>query len=276
MQTGCSAPGNVVESQSVEEAGVHLPGKFVWHDLMTDDVAAARSFYGPLFGWSFEQNDRFTAIRRNERRIGSIVEVIDESGQPQVARWIGSLSVPDVDRAAALVASSGGKVHEDPSEMRNRGRVAFVSDPHGAQLVLVRNANGDPQDGIGRDPGDWLWDELWTDDPDDSVRFYMDLAGYSATEDIDGYRVLKSGDRWRAGVRTLFERDLEQRWVPVIKVASTEQVSEKAIGLGGRVILLTEDSGDGDAAALLADPSGALFIVQEWQGMEQAAEDTVQ
>src|SRR5262245_11723679 len=32
-----------------------LPGKFVWADLVTDDVAAAQKFYGQLFGWTFRE-----------------------------------------------------------------------------------------------------------------------------------------------------------------------------------------------------------------------------
>src|SRR5215831_12429600 len=31
-----------------------LPGKFVWADLVTDDVLKARKFYGELFGWTFQ------------------------------------------------------------------------------------------------------------------------------------------------------------------------------------------------------------------------------
>lgn len=30
-----------------------LVGKFIWADLVTDDVAAARKFYGALFGWTW-------------------------------------------------------------------------------------------------------------------------------------------------------------------------------------------------------------------------------
>ena len=27
------------------------PGRFVWYDLVTNDIPAARAFYGELFGW---------------------------------------------------------------------------------------------------------------------------------------------------------------------------------------------------------------------------------
>ena len=34
------------------------PGRFVWHDLLTKDVAGARRFYGELLGWRFEDTKR--------------------------------------------------------------------------------------------------------------------------------------------------------------------------------------------------------------------------
>jgi uncharacterized protein len=33
---------------------VNAPGAFVWNELSTPDMDAAQSFYGGLFGWSFE------------------------------------------------------------------------------------------------------------------------------------------------------------------------------------------------------------------------------
>ena len=35
-------------------SGQHTPGRFVWGDLVTADVAAAADFYGKVFGWTFE------------------------------------------------------------------------------------------------------------------------------------------------------------------------------------------------------------------------------
>ena len=31
--------------------------RFVWHDFMAADLAAAKRFYGELFGWSFQPGD---------------------------------------------------------------------------------------------------------------------------------------------------------------------------------------------------------------------------
>ncbi len=52
--TACSVttPG---AAGAVSLSNEPLLGKFVWHDLVTDDPAAARRFYGSLLGWEFEQ-----------------------------------------------------------------------------------------------------------------------------------------------------------------------------------------------------------------------------
>ena len=66
----------------IELSDEPLTGKFVWHDLITDDSAAARGFYGGLFGWSFEVTTHpnggdYTLIRHGERYLGGIVELAD-------------------------------------------------------------------------------------------------------------------------------------------------------------------------------------------------------
>ena len=46
------------------------PGKFVWQDLVTQDVAEARAFYGALFGWTFREGDRYIQVLHEGEPIG--------------------------------------------------------------------------------------------------------------------------------------------------------------------------------------------------------------
>ena len=70
----------------------------------------------------------------------------------------------------------------------------------------------------------------------------------------------------RAGIRALFNKALEQRWVPVIRVEDPLRTSYRAVELGGRVLIAAGESTEDSVTALLADPSGALFTVQRWPG----------
>ena len=40
----------------------YYPGKFVWHDLLTDDISAAKEFYSGLFGWTFEEQGEYCLV----------------------------------------------------------------------------------------------------------------------------------------------------------------------------------------------------------------------
>src|SRR5262245_21932992 len=46
---------------------LRLPGKFVWADLVTDDVKAATKFYARLFGWTFNDYGAYVIARNDDR-----------------------------------------------------------------------------------------------------------------------------------------------------------------------------------------------------------------
>lgn len=267
LQTGCST----IHSPPIVEndTGIHHLGKFVWHDLLTSDVAATKTFYGQLFNWVFEQHDRYTLISVDNKHIGGIVYSPEDSSSRHAAHWLSFLSVPDVDQAIDVVTANGGTVLKGPETIKGRGRVASISDPQGARLSLIFTQTSEPNDGPIAE-GAWLWHELWTNNPSDSAKFYEALVGYSTVEIFDDYWVLSNDNKWQAGVRNLFNKSLEQRWVPVVKVNDVKAISARAKHLGGKVIIAPENPDFVDQIALLADPLGALFIIQEWSGEDDS------
>ena len=60
--------------------------------------------------------------------------------------WLGYVSVPDVDAAAAAFKEKGGNVLKEPFDVASLARAAVVTDPQQALLGLIRIARGDPPD----------------------------------------------------------------------------------------------------------------------------------
>jgi predicted enzyme related to lactoylglutathione lyase len=241
------------------------PGKFVWVDLVTQDVANAKSFYGALFGWTFLGGDRYTQVLHDGTAIAGIVRAADpERG----SEWVGNLSVADVDRAAALVSERGGVVEREPVNAPERGRLALVSDPEGALLLLLRASGGDPPDA---EPtvGSWLWRELWTHDVDSAAAFYAALAGYEPeTVEFRGhpYHVLKGSGVPRAGVVSA-PPEVNPLWLPYVRVEDPGDTAARAATLGARIVMQDEHG------AILVDPTGAPIGIQAWAGSDgQGAE----
>ncbi len=249
--------------------GVYHQGKFVWYDLLTPDVATAKKFYGELFGWSFKKQGRYTVILNNGQAIGGIVKIQPKDNKDHLARWLTSLSVADVDQATAFVQESGGIIHEGPVDMKNRGRGVLVSDPQGAQILLLHSSSGDPAD-VDPPMGAWLWVELWSKDIDASVAFYEELGNYSTVAGKKGYRFLWQ-EKWRAGIRLVPDENLEVRWTPTVRVADTVLISKQVEKSGGQVLVQPRDLSIGGSAALIKDPAGGLLIVQRWSQQTSAA-----
>ena len=88
-----------------------LPGKFVWADLVTDDVAAARKFYGALFGWTFRDTGGYLLAANDERPLCGLFQRPRPAGRPEAKpRWFGYISVASVEKAQRTVTAAVGRV----------------------------------------------------------------------------------------------------------------------------------------------------------------------
>jgi predicted enzyme related to lactoylglutathione lyase len=248
-----------------------LVGKFVWHDLITDDVKAARRFYGRLLGWEFEEarhprGGAYTLIKANGRYIGGIV-VRPDGGQADFSRWLPYLSVSDVDRSVSLTDAAGGETLVEPVALASIGRAAAVSDPQGAVLGLLRIRKGDPEDEREEHFGQVLWDELVTSDPAAAVAFYQSLAGYQAetlARNGGEYVVLEAQGHQRAGVLQRPNDDIQPQWLTHFAVTDVETAARRAADLGGRVLLAPSPDIRSGGFAILSDPTGAVLALTEY------------
>ncbi len=232
------------------------PGKFVWGDLISQDVAASKAFYGTLFGWTFSDEGRYTTVFNQGVPIAGMVVARDVS---RGTEWIGNLSVVDVDHASSIFVKRGGRVETGPLDAPDRGRIALVSDASGAALLLVRATGGDPPDAH---PviGGWLWWELWTHDVDGAADLLMDVADYQhETIDLrdEPYRVLRDRKMRRAGIVEA-PPEVRPTWLPYFRVADTAATVDQAVALGARLIE------QNDRAAILVDPNRAEFAIGTW------------
>ena len=257
------------------EVAERTPGRFVWYDLITDDIDAASAFYGDLFGWEFEDvpehPGEFQLIRHNGVAIGGMVYHARDHADSAETQWIGSLSVTNVDSAVAVVRAQGGTVYAGPKDVPLRGRVAVVADPQGAVLALVRTPDGDPAE---RQPAidDWLWQELWTTEDSTSLLFYRDMAGFDhETLELPAgaYHVLKYQGRAYAGLAQLPWDSVPPVWLPYVRVEDPQAIADRVEELGGRVIL-SPDQIQSREAAVIEDPTGGALAVQRWVPQDQA------
>lgn len=245
-------------------------GKFVWYDLLTEDVPAVKRFYGELLGWSFAPTDapNYQLIENDGVAIGGVVDMVGIGSDANESQWISLLSVADVDAAVRATLDAGGVAHVAPRDLAGRGRIAVVGDGQGAIVGLLRSSVGDPPDRSPR-PGDWFWTELWAADVERATEFYGDLVGYAAEsktilDDIE-YDYFSRDGVPRAGIiHNPFPADkVRDNWMPYVLVEDAGAVASRVEDLGGKIVIPADEKIRGGTVAVVIDPSGAALALQE-------------
>jgi predicted enzyme related to lactoylglutathione lyase len=248
-----------------------LTGKFVWHDLITDDVESAKTFYHGLFGWDFEQTVRpgggdYVLVRSGSHLVGGIVNVEDPGDGGDYTRWLGYMSVEDVDEAVKMTVDAGGTRIIAARDVGNIGRAAAIQDPQGALLGLVHSHHGDPVDQQNELPGRIVWNELLASDDELAAQFYRDLNGneISRIERRRGtYIKLGKNGIERSGILQRPNDNIDPVWLTVFAVEDPKDSAAKAESLGGQVLLPPSPDIREGTFAIISDPSGAVLVLQK-------------
>jgi len=268
---GCEQKQIIVPPITKTPTNNKLTGKIVWHDLLTDDVNSVKSFYSGLFGWKFDNGGDpeaiYTTILFNGNAIGGIIHLEKKDDETNYAsQWMEYISVEDVDRVFQEVIKQNCKVFREPFDLMNRGRIAVFADTRGALIAIVNSSTGDPDD-VEVEYNNWFWNELWTDDLNNSVDFYKSLFNYTLeeykTRSDNDYVILRTKEKRRAGVLKIPYDDVKPNWLPYVAVKDVKEVESKVKELGGEILVASEGI-IGNDAAILADPSGAVFTIHNW------------
>lgn len=249
------------------------PGKVIWADLVTTDLAGAKRFYGSLFGWTFNDihtgDSEYSIALLDGEPVGGLLQRPATGGRQRQPAWLTFISVNDVAAAERLILGQGGKVLSKPRTYAQRGRQAVFADPQGAVFAVLQSSSGDPPDELA-DPGEWLWSSLVTHDPGKSAAFYQAVFGYDAfdfpSDDGLEHVLLATSDYARASTNALpaDATRAHPHWLNFVRVVSTPAAVAKVQALGGRVLVEPHPDTHGGLIAMVADPAGAPFGLLEW------------
>jgi predicted enzyme related to lactoylglutathione lyase len=116
------------------------PGAPIWSELMTRDVAGARSFYGQVFGWTSQEEHfdgvPYTIWKRGGRLVGGALEMDESWPEDAQPHWMVYIATADCDATARRCADLGGTVWHPPGDI-GPGRCALLEDPAGGAFSVI-------------------------------------------------------------------------------------------------------------------------------------------
>lgn len=240
-------------------------GTFSWADLMSTDIDKSKRFLVELMDWTAEdmptqQGPKYTMFKKNGKSVAGMAPVSpDMKGHPSA--WNCYVTVESVDETVIKVEKNGGKLAMLAMNVMDAGRMAGITDPTGASLMIW-----EPKKHIGAElvntVGAMGWNELYTTDVNKSQEFYSQVFGWDY--DSDNY-VIRNNKRMNGGIMAIQKEwgDIPPHWAVYFTVADIEKSVEKAKELGGSVRGEIREAGDVGRFAVVAEPTGATFILIE-------------
>jgi hypothetical protein len=251
-------------------------GRFMWHELMTPDPAAAKQFYQEVVGWGTSQwpgqapdgaPADYTMWMAGEAPVGGLMNMPpDAAANGAPPNWLAYVAVPNVDETIAEATRRGGGVLMPAVTMPGVGRFAVLRDPQGAVFAVITGEGNAPDESDPR-PLEFSWHELVTTDYKAADEFYHAIFGWETKSEFDmgpmGIYHMFGRDRFTYG--GMFNKPAEMpappHWLHYIQVDSADAAAERATKAGGTVVNGPMEVPGGDRIAQIRDPQGAMFAV---------------
>lgn len=239
-----------------------MPNQFVWADLSTFDLAAAKRFYSRVLGWGYaDLGEGYWLCQARDQTSAGLFTMptrFQKIGLPSF--WMSYVQVRGLGQLVERAQQLGARVEGKPAPAPGGGHYALLRDPIGAGFTCYEGSALDGRGGPG-DAGRLVWNELTISNLDTVAPFYTALFDWSF-EPVEGtgrYHLRSAAGELRAGVQVVSNtiKGDKEYWgvyfaVPDLRAAS-EAIQEAGGQLGPSFALA-------DRAALLAyDPQGAAF-----------------
>ena len=246
---------------------------FVWYELMSSNVVAAKAFYASVVGWSTEDMPMpgmtYTLLRVGATQVGGMMALPkDASDAGMRPCWVGYVGVDDADGAAAKVQQLGGKIMVPPTDIPSIGRFAAVTDPQGAVFNLFKPSLPG-QRTVSPDPGQIGWHELHTTDAPKAFAFYTDMFGWPKGDGMDmgamGTYQLFTINGTPSGA--MFNSPAAQPgagkpfWLYYFNVGDIDAAAKRVGDGGGKIRQGPMEVPGGRWVVQAADPQGAAFAL---------------
>ena len=249
-------------------------GRFVWYELTTPDVEAAKEFYAQVAGWgtrdapaSVSAPVAYSLFTAGEESIAGLIHLPEQARQMGVRpHWIGYVGVDDVDAAVNKVKELGGTVYAPPTDVADFSRFSIVADPQMATFVLIEWRDLDRQPSI--DPGALGhvgWHELLATDWEPALAFYRKIFGWQkAVADVGPPGTYQQFSAAGQTIGGMFNRPATAPvafWLYYFNVADVGAAADRVRAGRGEILEGPSDIPGGGRVARCTDPQGAMFAL---------------
>ena len=233
-------------------------------DTFQPDPRGAMDFYGPLFGWSFDdpmpmpaglEGDYFAARLR-----GRLVAGIGQAPALSRPTWNTHVRVDDVAQALARAEQAGGTRLAGPFCVGPEGGLAVVADATGVPFCLWQAGETD-EAVLADEPNSWAMSSLHTTDVGRAQAFYGALFDWELEPVPNAaFSLWRRSGRVVAVVTATDGVAVPPHWSVNFAVRDPDSIAQHAVALGGTILMAPMNT-PGFRNAVIGDPQGGVIAV---------------
>lgn len=240
-----------------------IRGRFVWHELMTADSAAAHAFYNKVLGWTSQPWEHDPSYSMFAAASGPLGGTVAQSGAE--SGWVHYIGTPDIEATVQQAKGLGASIVKEITSIGGGGSYAILTDPQGAKFAVYTSTAE-----LGREKpakrGEFSWHELATTDTEAALRFYGALFGWEKVGEHDMgpmgfYYLLGRNGNPLIGVYQPTDIPGSPAWLGYVRVKDVNKIVKKVKSAGGTLVHGPMEVPGGDWIVQFADPQGAMFAV---------------
>jgi len=246
-------------------------GRFVWYELMTTDMEAAKAFYTEVVGWGAQDASTpgmaYTLFTAGGVSISGLMGLSEDARKSGLRpSWLGYVGVNDVDATADRLIELGGGVHVPPTDIPNISRFSVAVDPQMATIALFKWLKGGQEQPPALDaPGGVGWHELIAADWEKAFAFYRELFGWQKaqadTSAMGPYQLFSAGGETIGGMFTKPATEPVPFWLYYFNVGDIDVAVRRVRAGRGEIVHGPIEVRGGRWMAQCTDPQGAIFAL---------------
>jgi predicted enzyme related to lactoylglutathione lyase len=265
---------------------VDVRGRFMWHQLLTRDVPAAKKFYSSLMAWKTQPwppDASYTVCHAGDVPAAGMMALPEHVPTDVPPHWLPYIGTRDVDSVAEAAVRAGGSIIKEPAEMKGAGRYALLADPQGAMFAIIDPENARAEVAGTPPLGQFTWHELATSDNEAAFAFYSDLFGWDAITRMDmgptvGVYLIFGSNGVQMGGMYVKPQDMPAppNWLSYAHVPDVDEAVATVEAGGGKIVQPPMEVPGGSRITVLMDPSGAAFALHSFPAGEALQETSPQ
>lgn len=237
----------------------------MWVDLGVDNLAAAKGYYGDLFGWDFVDGGQDSGEYSLAHLGGRAVAGVGPKPAPEAPSvWTTFLASDNVNMTAQKIRAAGGELIAPPFDVMESGRMALAIDNVGATFGVWQAGTHIGAERVN-EHGALCWNELHTRDFASARAFYsevFDVSYQDVAEEGLVYSTIRRplDGREVGGVQhdTGLAAGIPNHWLAWFASDYVQGTADRAVELGSRLLMPVTESPLGRMAIIKA-PQGEVF-----------------